>query len=60
MLFSKIYLDQAKRPEDYGLPLYKEDECSYFSKEAREVRSAPWKFFYFFLYLFAVGERKEN
>ena len=60
VLFSKIYLDQAKRPEDYGLPLYKEDECSYFSKEAREVRSAPWKFFYFFLYLFAVGERKEN
>ena len=60
VLFSKIYLDQAERPEDYGLPLYKEDECSYFSKEAREVRSAPWKFFYFFLYLFAVGERKEN
>ena len=59
-LFSKIYLDQAERPEDYGLPLYKESEWNYFSKEAREVRSAPWKFFYFILYLFAVGERHGN
>lgn len=60
LLFSKIYLDQAERPEDYGFPLYKESEWSYFSKEAREVRRAPWKFFYFILYLFSVGERNGN
>ena len=60
LLFSKIYLDQAERPEDYGFPLYKESEWSYFSKEAREVRCAPWKFFYFILYLFSVGERNGN
>lgn len=57
-LFSNIYIDQAEHPEDYGIPLYRETEHSYFSKEAREVRSSPWKFFYFLLYLFATG--KEN
>jgi len=59
-LFSEIYLNQGQQPETFGLPLYKENEYNYFSKEAREVRTAPWKFFYFFLYLFATGEQSEN
>lgn len=55
-IFCQIYTDMAISPEAFGLPLYKIDECNYFSKEAREARTAPWNLFYLLLYLFAFGE----
>ena len=48
-MFYQIYSDTAASPEAFGLPLYKMDEYSYFSKEAREVRTAPWHLFYLLL-----------
>lgn len=59
-IFYQIYSDMAASPEDFGLPLYKVDEYNYFSKEAREARTAPWNLFYLLLYLFACGEYEGN
>lgn len=58
-LFYQMYEDMAEYPERFGLPLYGE-EVDYFSKEAREVRTAPWKPFYLLLELFAWGELKNG
>lgn len=55
-IFYQIYSDMAVSPEDFCLPLYKIDEYNYFSKEAREARTAPWNLFYLLLCLFACGE----
>lgn len=59
-MFYQIYSDMAETPQKFGLPLYKTDECDYFSNQAREVRSAPWQLFYFLFCLFACGSFKEN
>lgn len=55
-LFYQIYTDMAEQPEQFGFPLYQLDEYDYFSKEAREARTLPWKPFYLLLELFAWGE----
>lgn len=55
-IFYQIYSDMAVAPEDFALPLYNIDEYNYFSKEAREARTAPWNLFYLLLCLFACGE----
>lgn len=55
-LFYKMYTDMAEHPEEFGFPTYTEEEYGYFSKEAREIRTAPWKPFYLLLELFAWGE----
>lgn len=39
--FYQMYTDMASEPEKFGFPLYKVNECSYFSKEAQEVRKLP-------------------
>lgn len=54
-IFYQIYSDMVASPENFGLPLYKIDEYNYFSKEAREARTAPWNLFYLLLCLFACG-----
>ncbi|MBO5335888.1 MAG: hypothetical protein J6A94_02000 [Lachnospiraceae bacterium] len=59
-LFYQIYSDIADAPEEFGFPLYKIEEYSYFSKEAREARTASWNIFYLLLILFACGEWKEK
>lgn len=59
-LFYRIYTDMAEHPEFFGLSMYRLDECDYFSKEAREVRIAPWKPFYLLLELFAWGELRNG
>lgn len=55
-LFYQIYTDMAECPERFGLPLYEEAKYDYFSKEARETRTAPWKLFVLLLELFAWGK----
>ena len=54
-LFYRMYTDIAECPERFGMPLYGV-EVDYFSKEARETRTAPWKVFVLLLELFAWGE----
>lgn len=55
-LFYQMYTDMAEHPEEFGMPLYGMAEYNYFSKEARETRTAPWKPFYLLLELFSWGE----
>lgn len=55
-LFYQMYSDMAESPELFGLPLYKVEEYDYFSKEAREARTAPWNLFNLLFLLFAHGE----
>ena len=59
-LLYQMYTDMAKQPERFGLPLYREAEYDYFSKEARETRTAPWKLFVLLLELFAWGELRNG
>lgn len=59
-LFYQMYTDMAKHPEAFGFPLYGLDECDYFSKEAREIRTSPWKPFYLLLEFFAWGELRNG
>jgi len=58
-LFYQMYTDMAEQPECFGIPLYEETEVDYFSREAREVRTAPWKIFVLLLELFAWGELRK-
>lgn len=44
-MFACLYEDMAKHPDSFGLPLYKRDECDYFSPQAREARNAPHRVF---------------
>lgn len=55
-MFYQIYSDMANSPMDFGYPLYLVDEYDYFSKEAREVRTAPWSIFHLLLFMFSCGE----
>ena len=55
-MFWQIYSDMAEAPENFGMPLYRTGEYDYFSKQAREARTAPWNLFYFLLCLFSCGE----
>ncbi|MBP3576762.1 MAG: hypothetical protein J6K15_01500, partial [Lachnospiraceae bacterium] len=55
-LFYQMYTDMAEHPEEFGFPTYTEEEYGFFSKEAREIRTVPWKPFYLLLELFAWGE----
>ena len=59
-LFYQMYTDMAEQPERFGIPLYEETEVDYFSKEAREIRTAPWKIFVLLLELFAWGELRNG
>lgn len=59
-MFWQIYSDMAETPENFGMPLYRTGEYDYFSKQAREARTAPWNLFYFLLCLFSCGEWKEK
>ncbi len=59
-MFWEMYSHMAETPEAFGLPLYKTGEYDYFSKQAREARSAPWNLFYFLLCLFACGDFRDN
>ncbi len=58
-LFYQMYTDMAEEPERFGLPLYGMD-VDYFSKEARETRTAPWKLSVLLLELFALGELRNG
>lgn len=55
-MFRQMYTDMAKKPEHFGLPLYKTEEYGYFTNQAREARKAPWYLGYFLLTLFAWGD----
>ena len=59
-MFYQIYTDMAESPEEFGIPLYGSEEYDYFSKEAREARTASWGVFYLLLCLFSCGEFEEN
>lgn len=59
-LFYQMYTDMAEEPQRFGLPLYRADEYDYFSNQAREVRSAPWRPFYLLFCLFACGDFQAN
>lgn len=59
-LFYRIYTDMAECPEAFGFPMYGAEEYDYFSKEAREVRTTPWRLFYLLLELFAWGDLQKN
>ena len=59
-LFYRIYTDMADHPERFGFPPYGAEEYDYFSKEAREVRTLPWRPFYLLLELFAWGEFRKD
>lgn len=58
-LFYRMYTDMAECPERFGMPLYGVG-VDYFSKEARETRTAPWKVFVLLLELFAWGELRNG
>lgn len=59
-LFYQIYTEMVEHPERFGIPLYEETEVDYFSKEAREIRTAPWRIFVLLLELFAWGELRNG
>lgn len=59
-IFYQIYGDIAKEPERFALPMVKESEYRYGSKEANDSRNAPWRPFYLLLFLFGCGEMNGN
>lgn len=59
-MFYQLYTDMASEPERFGCPLYRLEEYAYFSKEARQSRTAPWNIFYFMLCVFACGELEKD
>ena len=60
VLFYQMYTDMAEQPDRFGLPLYGETEYDYFSKEAREARTALWKTPVLLLELFSWGELRNG
>lgn len=59
-MFYRMYSDIVDSPQRFGLPLYKTDEYDYFSKQAREARTAPWNLFYFLYVLLTCGDFRGN
>ena len=59
-IFIKIYDDIAKKPEDFGMPLYSPDEYGYGSKQAGESRQAPYRPFILLYNIFITGELKDS
>lgn len=55
-MFTNIYGNIAEFPETYGMPLHKPLEYNYFTKEARESRSAAYRPIKLLYYLLIAGD----
>lgn len=59
-LFSRIFGDIAKSPDEFAMPLYKKKEHRYFSQQSRNAEQAPLRLFILLHQLLTSGYIQEQ